>query len=174
MKQLVLASTYFQCLTLVAAVDAGALPEADERILLLADGSQVPELTVPLADQAGFASVAARFDRVVDLAELLYPRRPVQFAPRAEEYPVWERLLRSHWQLGDEPVQLVSDFVQVNPAFSLAGVFAEADLWTHSDGLMTYSPTRRSLPLRISQRLCGLVHLDLVPGLRPKMLAEYG
>lgn len=174
MRQLVVASTFFQCLTLVAAIDAGALPGADERILVLADGSQTPELTVPLAEQDGFAVVASRFDRVVDLAALLYPRRPVQFAPRLEEHAVWERLLRSHWQLGDEPVQVIMDFVQVNPAYSLAGVFAEADLWTHSDGLMTYSPTRRTLPLRISQRLSGLVHLDLVPGLQPKMLVEHG
>lgn len=173
MKQLVIASTFFQCLTLVAAIDAGALPEADERILVLADGSQTPELTVPLVEQDGFAVVASRFDRVVDLAALLDPLRPVQFSPRLDEHPVWERLLRSHWQLGDGPVQVVMDFVQVDPAFSLAGIFAEADLWMHSDGLMTYSPTRRSLPLRISQRLCGLVHLDLVPGLRPKMLSEY-
>ena len=38
MKQLVIGSTLFQCLSLVAAVDAGALPDADERILVLADG----------------------------------------------------------------------------------------------------------------------------------------
>ena len=109
MKQLVVASTFFQCLTLVAAIDAGALPAADERILVLADGSQVPELTLPLAEQAGFSVVASRFDRVVDLATLLYPRRPVQFAPRLEEHLIWERLLRSHWQLGDEPVQVPGD-----------------------------------------------------------------
>ena len=144
MKQLVIASTFFQCLSLVAAVDAGKLPDADERILVLADGSQAPELTVPLAEQEGFAVVRSRFDRVVDLAELLYPRRPVQFAPRREEYAVWERLLRSHWRLGGGPLQLVLDFVQVNPGYSLAGVFADAELWTHSDGLMTYSPTRRT------------------------------
>jgi hypothetical protein len=174
MKQLVLASTFFQCLSLVAAVDAGALPDAAERILVLADGSQVPELTVPLAEQDGFDVVRSRFDRVVDLAELLYPRRPVQFAPRREEHPVWERLLRSHWRLGRGPLQLVLDFVQVNPGLSLAGVFADAELWTHSDGLMTYSPTRRTLPLPITQRLTGLVHLDLVPGLRPQMLGEHG
>ncbi len=174
MKQLVLASTFFQCLSLVAAVDAGALPDAAERILVLADGSQAPELTVPLAEQDGFDVVRSRFDRVVDLGALLYPRRPVQFAPRREEHPVWERLLRSHWRLGGGPLQLVLDFVQVNPGLSLAQVFADAELWTHSDGLMTYSPTRRTLPLPLTQRLTGLVHLDLVPGLRPQMLAEHG
>ncbi len=174
MKQLVVASTFFQCLSLVAAVDAGALPDADERILVLADGSQAPELTVPLAEQAGFDVVRSRFDRVVDLAALLYPRRPVQFAPRLAEFPVWDRLLRSHWRLGTGPLQVVLDFIQVNPGFSLAGIFADAELWTHSDGLMTYSPTRRGLPLRLAQRLTGLVHLDLVPGLTPQLLSEYG
>jgi hypothetical protein len=172
-KQIVVASTLFQCLSLVAALDTRALPDADERILVLADGTQTPELTVPLAEQDGFAVVRSRFDRVVDLAELLYPRRPVQFAPRPEEFPVWQRLLRSHWGLGDGPLQVVLDFIQVNPGFSLAGIFADAELWTHSDGLMTYSPTRRSLPLRLSQRLTGLVHLDLVPGLTPRMLSEH-
>lgn len=174
MKQLVLASTFFQCLSLVAAVDAGTLPDAGERILVLADGSQAPELTVPLTEQDGFDVVRSRFDRVVDLGELLYPRRPSQFAPRREEHLVWERLLRSHWRLGQGPVQLVLDFVQVNPGLSLAQVFADAELWTHSDGLMTYSPTRRALPLALTQRLTGLVHLDLVPGLRPQMLGEHG
>ena len=174
MKQIVVASTFFQCLSLVAAVDASALPDAEERILVLADGSQAPELTVPLAEQEGFAVVRSRFDRVVDLAALLYPRRPVQLAPRPEEYPVWERLLRSHWRLGTGPLQVVLDFVQVNPGYSLAGIFADAELWTHSDGLMTYSPTRRTLPLRLSQRLAGLVHLDLVPGLTPRLLSEHG
>ena len=174
MKQIVVASTFFQCLSLVAAVNANALPNADERILVLADGSRAPELTVPLAEQEGFAVVRSRFDRVVDLAALVYPRRPVQFAPRTDEYPIWERLLRSHWRLGPGPVQVVLDFVQVNPGYSLAGIFADAELWTHSDGLMTYSPTRRSLPLRLSQRLTGLVHLDLVPGLTPRMLTEHG
>jgi hypothetical protein len=173
-KQVVVASTFFQCLSLVAAVDTAALPDADERILVLADGSQVPELTVPLAEQDGFDVVRSRFDRVVDLAALLYPRRPVQFAPRLEEYPVWERLLRSHWRLGAGPLQVVLDFVQVNPGYSLAGIFADAELWTHSDGLMTYSPTRRTLPLRLAQRQTGLVHLDLVPGLTPQLLSEYG
>ena len=174
MKQIIVASTFFQCLSLVAAVDTNALPDADERILVLADGSRAPELTVPLAEQEGFAVVRSRFDRVVDLAALVYPRRPVQLAPRPEEYPVWERLLRSHWRLGSGPVQVVLDFVQVNPGYSLAGIFADAELWTHSDGLMTYSPTRRTLPLRLSQRLTGLVHLDLVPGLTPRMLSEHG
>ncbi len=64
------------------------------------------------------------------------------------------------------------DSVQVNPALALAVIFDEADLYVHSDGLMTYSPTRKALPLHLSQRLTGLVCVDLVPGLVPQLLAE--
>jgi hypothetical protein len=173
-KQLIIASTFYQCLSLAAALDAGVLPDAEERILVLANSSQAPELSPALQDHQGFGAVASRFDRVVDLAALLYPRRPVQFSPRAVELVTWQRLLRSHWDLGDAPVQIFMDSVQVNPALGLAAIFDEADLYVHSDGLMTYSPTRKGLPLHLSQRLTGLVCVDLVPGLVPRLLAEEG
>jgi len=171
-KQLVVASTSYQCLSLAAAAEAGVLPDADERVLVLATSSQVPELSADLQDQQGFARVAARFDRVVDLAALLYPRRPVQFAPRDVEVLTWQRLLRSHWGLDDDRIQILMDSVQVNPALALARIFDEADLYAHSDGLMTYSPTRKQLPRQLGQRLVGLVCVDLVPGLSPKLLTE--
>jgi hypothetical protein len=171
-RQLVVASTFYQCMSLAAAAEAGVLPDADERVLVLATSSQAPELTADLQDQQGFARVAARFDRVVDLARLLYPRRPVQFAPRDVEVLTWQRLLRSHWELADDRIQILMDSVQVNPALALARIFDEADLYVHSDGLMTYSPTRKQLPRHLSQRLVGLVCVDLVPGLSPNLLAE--
>ena len=172
MKQLIVASTFYQCLSLAAAVDAGILPPAEERILVLANSSQAPELSPALQAHEGFTAVASRFDRVVDLAALLYPRRPVQFAPRSIELLTWQRLFRSHWYLGDAPVQIFMDSVQVNPALALAVIFDEAELYVHSDGLMTYSPTRKALPLHLSQRLTGLICVDLVPGLVPRLLAE--
>jgi hypothetical protein len=171
-RQLVVASTFYQCMSLTAAAEAGVLPDADERVLVLATSSQAPELTADLQDQQGFARVAARFDRVVDLARLLYPRRPVQFAPRDVEVLTWQRLLRSHWELADDRIQILMDSVQVNPALALARIFDEADIYVHSDGLMTYSPTRKQLPRHLSQRLVGLVCVDLVPGLSPNLLAE--
>lgn len=172
MKQLLIASTFYQCLSLAAAVDAGVLPSAEKRILLLADSSQVPELTQPLQAHQGFSRVAERFDRVADFAPLVYPRRPVEFAPRNVELNTWQQLLRSHWDLGDAPVQIVMDSVQVNPALALAAVFDEAELYAHSDGLMAYGPTRKPLPQHLAQRMTGLIHLDLVPGLLPRLLAE--
>ncbi|SDE65679.1 polysialyltransferase family glycosyltransferase [Auraticoccus monumenti] len=171
MKHLVVASTSYQLLCLAAAADHGVF-DGGERVLVLADGSQLPELTTPLPEVAGYDQLVARFDRVVDLAGLIAPRRPAQFSPRGEELTMWEALLRSHWGLGEEPVTLWLDAIQVNPGLALARVFFDADLNAHADGLMAYGPTRSRLPLAVRQRVGTLLHVDLVPGLRPLMLHE--
>lgn len=173
MIQLLSASTLFQVASLAAMADAGVLPAIDgERVLLLAHGTQLPELTAPIQDAAGFASLATRFDRVVDLADLLWPRRPAQFNPRPEELPLFERLLRSHWGLGSERVQLVVESIQVNPNQALCRIFHDAPILVHSDGLMSYGPTRNTLPTPLRQRLDAVLYVDLVPGLRPVLLRE--
>ena len=173
MIQLLMASTAYQVASLAAMIDSGTLPAPDgERILVLADGSQVPELTTPITESAGFAQLAARFDRVVDLAALLWPRRPHQFKPRSEELGMWEKLLRSHWALGAEPLHLVVESIQVNPAIALCRIFHDATLTVHSDGLMSYGPTRNRVSLSISQRLAGIAYPQLVPGLEPLLLRE--
>ena len=173
MIQLVAASTMFQVVSLAAMVDAGALPDADERVLVLTNGAQQPELSPRIQDTAGFATLATRFDRVVDLADLLWPRRPVQFSPRRDELPMWERLLRSHWGLGAGPIQLVVESIQVNPAIALCRIFHDAPILVHSDGLMSYGPTRNRLSLPLRQRLDGIVYVDLIPGLEPMLLREH-
>lgn len=172
MIQLVQASTYFQLASLAAMVDAGLLPPADRRMLVLAGGSQMPEITVPLRESPGFELLASRFDDVVDLAELLWPRRCQQFNPRSEDLPLLETLLRHRWGLGQEPVSLVLESIQVNPARALARIFFDAPLAVHSDGLMSYGPTRSRLPLHMLQRLHLGIHIDLVPGLEPLLLLE--
>lgn len=172
MIQLIQASTYFQLVSLAAMADAGVLPAADQRVLVLASGSQMPETTPPLALSPGFELLAARFDAVVDLADLLWPRRCSQFNPRHEELPLLEALLRSHWKLGNAPVSLVLESIQVNPAQALARIFFDAPISVHSDGLMSYGPTRSALPQHMLQRLETAIHIDLVPGLEPLLLAE--
>lgn len=172
MIALIEASSYFQLASLAAMADAGLLPEADERVLVLVNGSQLPELTTPLDQSPGFGKLAARFDRVVDYGALLAPRRPSQFNPREEELLLFERLLRSAWGLGDEPLTLVLESIQVNPARGLARIFFDAQLWVHSDGLMSYGPTRSRLAMPLRQRLRRTIHVDLVPGLEPHLLAE--
>ncbi|GAB3518204.1 polysialyltransferase family glycosyltransferase [Arthrobacter monumenti] len=175
MTVLIVASTMYQCMSLAAAADAGQLTaDGEERILVLANSSQVPEVTGRLQNSPGFELVAARFDRVLDLAELIYPRRPQQFSPAHEDLRMWQTLLRSHWSLGTEPIRLVLDSVHVNPGIALARIFTGATLTVHSDGLMVYGPTRTPLGLDISQRLDELLYLDLVPGLQPQLLREHG
>ncbi|GAA5227585.1 polysialyltransferase family glycosyltransferase [Paeniglutamicibacter antarcticus] len=172
MIQLIVASSYFQLVSLAAMVDAGLLPEADRRVLVLANGSQMPEITLPLHRSPGFGTLAARFDAVVDLAALLWPLTPGQFNPRTEELALFERLLRKDWDLGSAEVSLVLESIQANPARALARIFANAPISVHSDGLMSYGPTRSRLPLHILQRLEGTIHIDLVPGLEPLLLTE--
>lgn len=171
MKHLVVASTSYQLLCLAAAADDGVF-DGGERVLVLADGSQLPELTTPLPEVAGYDQLVARFDRVVDLAALIAPRRPAQFSPRGEELTMWEALLRSHWGLGEERITLWLDAIQVNPGLALARIFFDADVNAHADGLMAYGPTRSRLSLAVRQRVGTLLHVDLVPGLRPLMLHE--
>lgn len=174
MIQLLTASTLFQVASLAAMVDAGALPAPDgERVLLLVDGSQQPELTGSIADAPGFGDLAVRFDRVVDFGELLLPRRPVQFDPREEELYLWQRLLRRCFHLGEEELQLVVDSIQTNPTRAILRIFHDSPFLVHSDGLMSYGPTRNLLPASIHQRLDGLLYLDLLPGLKPLLLREF-
>lgn len=173
MIALLAASTLYQVASLAALADAGALPSGQRRVLVLATGSQQPELTTPLHQAPGFAELSTRFDAVVDLAELIWPRRPQAFSPREEELLMWQRLLRSHWGLGSEPVTLYLESVQVNPAMALARIFHDAPITVHSDGLMSYGPTRNRLPVAVAQRLDALVYVDLVPGLTPVLLREF-
>jgi hypothetical protein len=174
MKELFVVSTLYQCISLAAAIDSGRIPERGaERILVLTNSALIPEVSVPFHESAGFAEAAARFDRTVDLSELLWPRRPGQFNPRGEELDIWERLLRGKWELGDGPLHLYVESIQVNPAVALCRVFASATISVHSDGLMSYGPTRNRLPRDLAQRLDSLLYVDLVPGLVPQLLREH-
>ena len=174
MKELFVVSSHYQCVSLAAAIDSGAVPETGaERVLVLTNNAMIPEITVPCHQAPGFAEAASRFDRVVDLGALLWPRRPGQFNPREQDLDLWQKLLRSDWGLADAPVHLYVESIQVNPAIALARIFANAAVSVHSDGLMSYGPTRNPVPLAISQRLDSLLYVDLVPGLLPQLLREH-
>ncbi len=174
MKELFVVSTLYQCVSLAAAIDVAALPETDnERILVLTNNAMIPEVTVPFHEAPGFTEAASRFDRIVDLSSLLWPRRPGEFSPREQDLDLWQRLLRSEWELGGDPVHLYVESIQVDPAIALARIFASARVSVHSDGLMSYGPTRNPVPLAVAQRLDSLLYVDLVPGLRPQLLREH-
>jgi hypothetical protein len=172
--QLLLASTLYGAATLAAAVDAGALPAADRRVLVVSNNSSVPETAERLDQAPGFRALRGRFDQVVSWNEAISPLHPSGWAPGVDEVPMWERYFRMLWALGDDEVDLVVESLQVAPALSFAQIFLGAPITVYADGLMSYGPTRNKLGLLVDSRIDRLLHLDLVPGLEPLLLTEFG
>ncbi|GAA5052380.1 hypothetical protein GCM10023336_21800 [Streptomyces similanensis] len=174
--QIFQASTLYGAATLAAALDAGQFGPAGRarRVLLLTNNAAVPEVTPLMSDMAGYREIAARFDQVEDWNEAIAPHHPAGWQPRPDDAPLWERVLRARWGLGAGAVTLVVESIQVSPARSLAAVFAGAPVHVYADGLMSYGPTRDEPPHSVAVRVRRLLHLDLVPGLRPLLLSEFG
>ncbi|MFD7066413.1 polysialyltransferase family glycosyltransferase [Streptomyces sp. NPDC059913] len=172
--QIFLASTLYGTATLAAALDAGCFPDADRRILLVANNAAVPETTPALDTMPGFDALRGRFDDVVSWNTTIAPFHPGGWEPRPDDVPLWERHLRLAWGLGEDRVELAVESIQVNPAQAVAQIFTGAPLDVYADGLMSYGPTRNKLDPLIGTRVRRLLHLDLVPGLRPLLLTEFG
>ncbi|MFD3457200.1 polysialyltransferase family glycosyltransferase [Streptomyces sp. NPDC058691] len=160
--------------TLAAALDAGLFTPADRRLLLISNNAPVPE-TSPAADtMPGFEALRGRFDRVLSWNEAIAPLHPRGWSPRPDDVPMWERHLRRLWDLGDDQLELVVESLHVDPALALVNVFPGAAIEAYADGLTVYGPTRNKLEPLVTTRVGRLLHLGLVPGLRPLLLSEYG
>ncbi|MEV1049173.1 polysialyltransferase family glycosyltransferase [Streptomyces sp. NPDC049916] len=170
-------STLYGAATLAAALDAGQFGRSADshRILLVSNNAAVPETALRLEEMRGYGSLAARFDAVVDWNEAISPHHPSGWGPRSEETVLWQRAFRLAWDIHpDAPVDLAVESIQVNPARALAAIFSESAVHVYADGLMSYGPTRNRLPQSIACRIQRVLHLDLVTGLRPLLLAEAG
>ncbi|MCK1796885.1 alpha-2,8-polysialyltransferase family protein [Streptomyces sp. XM4193] len=167
-------STLYGLATLSAALDAGRFGsrEGTRRILLTSHNAAVPETATRLPEMAGWRTLAARFDTVVDWNETIAPLHPSAWAPSERELPLLQRLLSDRWGVRGR-LTLVVESVHAAPAASLASIFAEADIEVYADGLMSYGPTREKLRQATASRVQRLLHLDLVPGLVPLLLSEY-
>ncbi|WP_433360304.1 alpha-2,8-polysialyltransferase family protein [Streptosporangium sp. CA-115845] len=175
MTQLFYASTLFGAMTLAAAIDDGRFgPRQGRRILLVSNNAAIPEIIPALDETPGFAALRPRFDEIHSWNEIVAPLHPSDWKARVVEVPMLGRLLRSHLSLGAGPAELVLESVAVPPARTLAGLVRDCPISVYSDGLMSYGPTRDPLPQEIYGRITRLLHLDLVPGLRPLLLSEYG
>ncbi|MEU7131959.1 polysialyltransferase family glycosyltransferase [Streptomyces sp. NPDC046261] len=172
--QILLASTLYGAATLAAAIDAGLLGSADRRLLLVANTAAVPETTPAFDEAPGFERLRTRFDAVLSWNETIAPFHPTGWSPRPDDAPLWERHLRLLWGLGEDEVTIVLESIQVNPALALVQLFPDAPLEVYADGLMSYGPTRSKLDPLIGTRVGRLLHLDLVPGLEPLLLREFG
>ncbi|GAA1418822.1 alpha-2,8-polysialyltransferase family protein [Streptomyces thermospinosisporus] len=172
--QIFMASTLYGTATLAAALDAGCFAPAGRRLLLVSNNAATPETTPAVDELPGFERLRGRFDEVASWNETIFPFHPGGWAPRPEDAPLWERFLRAAWGLGDDEVSLAVESIQVNPALGLAQIFTDAPLTVYADGLMSYGPTRNKLDPLVGTRVERLLHLDLVPGLRPLLLTEFG
>ncbi|WP_333772077.1 alpha-2,8-polysialyltransferase family protein [Streptomyces sp. IBSBF 3136] len=172
--QIFQASTLYGTATLAAALDSGCFRPADRRILLVCNNAATPETTPGLDAMPGFERLRDRFDDVLSYNEAIFPFHPGGWAPRPDDLPLWERYLRHEWRLGDDDVELAVESIQVNPSLALAQIFTGAPVTVYADGLMSYGPTRNKIDPLVGTRVDRVLHLDLVPGLEPLLLTEFG
>ncbi|NWF30712.1 hypothetical protein HW130_31460 [Streptomyces sp. PKU-EA00015] len=172
--QIFYASSLYGAATVAAAIDSGCFAAADRRLLLVANNATTPETTPSLDEMPGFERLRGRFDGVLSWNEAISPFHPGGWSPRQDDIPLWERYLRQLWDLGDDRIELAVESIQVAPALAIAQLFPDAALDVYADGLMSYGPTRNKIDPLVGERVRRLFHLDLVPGLRPMLLAEFG
>ncbi|MFF4538820.1 alpha-2,8-polysialyltransferase family protein [Streptomyces aureus] len=171
--QIFMASTLYGVATLAAALDTDSFGPADRRILLVSNNATTPETTPGPDEMPGFERLRARFDDVISWNETISPFHPGGWAPRPDDVPLWERHLRLAWNLGDDDVELAVESIQVNPALGVCQIFMGAPVTVYADGLMSYGPTRNKIDPLVGTRVTRLLHLDLVPGLKPLLLTEF-
>ncbi|MFF2521893.1 polysialyltransferase family glycosyltransferase [Streptomyces liangshanensis] len=172
--QIFCVSTLYGAATLAAAIDAGLFRPAARRLLVVCNNAASPELHPGVDRMPGFETLRDRFDDIVSWNETIAPFHPKSWAPRSGDVPLWERHLRLAWALGDDRVEVTVESIQVNPALAIAEIFTGAPLTVYADGLMSYGPTRSKIDPLIGGRVRRLLHLDLVPGLAPLLLTEFG
>jgi hypothetical protein len=172
--QIFMASTLYGTATLAAALDSESFGPADRRILLVSNNAATPETTPALDEMPGFEHLRGRFDEVISWNETISPFHPGGWAPRLDDVPLWERHLRLLWNLGDDDIELAVESIQVNPALGICQIFTGAPVTVYADGLMSYGPTRNKIDPLVGTRVDRLLHLDLVPGLKPLLLTEFG
>ncbi|MGW2258495.1 polysialyltransferase family glycosyltransferase [Streptomyces sp. NPDC001780] len=174
--QLFFACTQYAAATVTAALRAGLFgSRADHRrILVVSDVSASPELGTPLDARPGCERLLPDFDEVRSWNDFIRPFHPAGWSPREQDAPLWQRAVREAWNLGDGPVEIACESIQANPSQAVATIFSESPIHIYADGLMSYGPTRSKLHPLIGSRVERLLHLDLVPGLEPLLLTEFG
>ncbi|MFM9589033.1 alpha-2,8-polysialyltransferase family protein [Streptomyces scabiei] len=172
--QIFMASTLYGTATLAAALDTECFRPAARRILLISNNAATPETATGLDEMPGFARLSGRFDEVISWNETISPFHPGGWSPRQDDVPLWERHLRLLWNLGDDDVELAVESIQVHPALGFTQIFTGAPVTVYADGLMSYGPTRNKIDPLVGTRIDRLLHLDLVPDLKPLLLTEFG
>lgn len=171
--QIFLASTAFGLATLAAALADGAFEGADRRLLVVTTNTLMPEAAPSLLEVAGVQSLLGGFDDVYDYNEAIEPQHPSGWSPRVADLPLLCRYFKTLWRIRNDSVRLIVESIQVNPARAVCRIFGEAPIDVYADGLMSYGPTRTSLPAAVGSRVERLLHPDLAPGVVPMLLHEW-
>ncbi|GAA2995432.1 hypothetical protein [Streptomyces fulvorobeus] len=172
--QIFCASTLHGAAVLAAAIDAGCFRPVRRRILLVGNSAAVPEVSPALDELPGFDALRDRFDEVLSWNAAIAPFHPSGWSPRPGDAPLWERHLRRLWRLGDDDLELTVESVETPPATAVTGIFLGAPVHVYEDGLAGYGPTGGKLDPLLGTRVRRLLHLGLVPGVRPLLLTEFG
>lgn len=174
MTTVILASTLYGLATVAAAFDSGLAPRArGRRVLVVANNSQVAEVVPALHELPEFVAFADEFDHVVSLNDLIAPFHPSTWQQGEVNSTLWERAFRQAWGLGDGPLHLVLESVQVRPARTFIDVFRDANISVYADGLMSYGPTRSGIDPSVGARMTDLWYADVIKGLSPLLLREH-
>ncbi len=172
--RIVLASTAFGLATAAAALRSGTLARCDRQILITTSTVAMPEAAAPMTAVPGVTRLCEEFDAVWDYNQTIEPNHPADWHPRVGDLPLWERHLRTAWELGEDDLHLAVESIAVKPALSICRIFADARVDVYADGLMSFGPTRNPLPEQVATRIELVAYLDLVPGLAPMLLVEGG
>lgn len=172
--QIFCASSLFGAATVATAIDADKFRPADRRILLVANTAPIPETVEDFTVLPGFARLRDRFDEVLSWNATISPFHPGGWSTRGDDSPLWERHLRRLWKLGDDRVEIVGETVEAGPAYALSQMFPDSPVDLYAGGLLAYGPTRAKLDPIVGTRVRRLLYPDLVPGLKPLLLAEFG
>ena len=174
--QLFFACSQYAAATVTAALRAGLFGPRSEhrRILVVSDRAAMPEMSTPLDRMPGFGALRPEFDEVRSWNDFIRPHHPADWSPREQDTVLWQRALRRAWDLGTGDIEIACESIQGRPSHTAARIFADSPIHVYADGLMSYGPTRNALDPQVGTRIRRLVQVDLVPGLRPLLLTEFG
>ena len=165
---------------LAAAVDDGAFDDSTfgdgsptRRVLLVASTAELPELVTAPQDVPGFAALARRFDEVLDWNAIIAPLHPAAWSPPPAELPMLTRLVRGSLGLDpDDLTELVVDDLASGPVRAVAALLPDCPVTVVSDSLLAWGPPSRALTGEQAGRATRLLHLPVLDGLRPLLLAD--
>ena len=158
---------------IIGRFDVGAV---EDRVLVVANTVQAFEAVPAVHELPEYAPLLALFGRVVHLNDLIAPEHPHGWSPTPGSHHARLASAQLHAACGIEPDEehtLWVESIHGTASASLARLFDRARIRVYADGLMTYGPTRSGVPDLVGDRVEAVVHLDLVPGLRPFVLREF-